>query len=278
MMAPMDTVRTFSKIRQCFLVGAPRSGTTWLQRLLQTHPQICGGEESHFFGLYGPVLRDSPKMLESSQGRVGPLVYTQMDVIEARIRDQWFRLFSDLYANTNARCTIHLEKTPLHALWLNEIIRIFPKAPIIFLARDSRAVASSLVHVGRTWGDYWAPKTYKEAAVLWYVCMRAVRDWRRDHPDHPFLEIRYEAAIKEPKETVARICAFLEVDDGADVIEQMFCKADEGKAARRDPDGFARLRGADGWRRDMPLYAKLVTWRYTRKMMWEMGYDCRPFG
>jgi aminoglycoside phosphotransferase (APT) family kinase protein len=41
-----------------FLVGCPRSGTTWHQKLLASHPRIRSGEESHFFSLYvGPQLR-----------------------------------------------------------------------------------------------------------------------------------------------------------------------------------------------------------------------------
>src|SRR5277367_1815524 len=36
-----------------FVVGAPRSGTTWVQRILLAHPQICGGQESHFLAAFG---------------------------------------------------------------------------------------------------------------------------------------------------------------------------------------------------------------------------------
>src|SRR5947208_10995760 len=35
-----------------FIVGAQRSGTTWLQRLLASHPAIAGGQESHLFSGY----------------------------------------------------------------------------------------------------------------------------------------------------------------------------------------------------------------------------------
>ena len=41
-----------------FIVGAPRSGTTWLQRLLATHPRIRTGQESKLFRWYiAPQLR-----------------------------------------------------------------------------------------------------------------------------------------------------------------------------------------------------------------------------
>jgi hypothetical protein len=41
-----------------FLVGCPRSGTTWVQRLLACHPGIATGQESNLFEMYiGPQLR-----------------------------------------------------------------------------------------------------------------------------------------------------------------------------------------------------------------------------
>src|SRR5687767_2097326 len=36
-----------------FLVGCPRSGTTWLQRLLASHPRIRTGPESELFKYIG---------------------------------------------------------------------------------------------------------------------------------------------------------------------------------------------------------------------------------
>ena len=35
--------------RVAFVVGAPRSGTTWLQQLLYVHPDVATGGESHLF-------------------------------------------------------------------------------------------------------------------------------------------------------------------------------------------------------------------------------------
>ena len=38
---------TSAEPRLVFLVGLPRSGTTWLQKLLGNHPQIGTAQESH---------------------------------------------------------------------------------------------------------------------------------------------------------------------------------------------------------------------------------------
>src|SRR5579872_7450610 len=58
-----------------FVVGCPRSGTTWVQRLLATHPCIRTGQESDLFDLYvGPQLRTWQQELtadSSGRGAVG---------------------------------------------------------------------------------------------------------------------------------------------------------------------------------------------------------------
>jgi hypothetical protein len=41
-----------------FLIGCPRSGTTWLQRLLASHPQVRTVQETFLFPRYiSPQLR-----------------------------------------------------------------------------------------------------------------------------------------------------------------------------------------------------------------------------
>src|SRR5215212_1014119 len=58
-----------------FIVGCPRSGTTWLQRLLAGHPDVRTGQESDLFDIYlGPQLRAWKRELDpavSGRGGVG---------------------------------------------------------------------------------------------------------------------------------------------------------------------------------------------------------------
>lgn len=38
------------------IVGSPRSGTSWLQRLLLEMPEICGGQESYFYAVFNSAF------------------------------------------------------------------------------------------------------------------------------------------------------------------------------------------------------------------------------
>src|SRR5918911_501808 len=55
------------------VVGCPRSGTTWVQRLLAAHPSVRTGQESDVFDIYvGPQLRAWRRELDpTSSGRGG---------------------------------------------------------------------------------------------------------------------------------------------------------------------------------------------------------------
>lgn len=260
----------------CFLVGAPRSGTTWIQRLLQSHPAICGGEESHFFTLFARALQDADEMGQRDQRPIGPLTYVSRDGFDRGLRQLWAHIFEDLYKSA-PNAAIHLEKTPFHTLCMAEITRLFPEAKFIFLTRDSRAVASSLVQAGRSWGSHWAPADYKSAALEWQRHVRAVLKWQKARPETPILTIRYEDALADTEAVLGTALKFLLPETAELAVTDTLARFAETRTDRTDPQGFARLRGSAGWRGDMPLHARFTTWRYTRKTMRELGYDIAPF-
>src|SRR2546423_15469034 len=65
------------------VVGCPRSGTTWVQRLLASHPQVRTGQESDLFDLcVGPQLQAWRRELDggsSGRGGVGLGCYFRED-------------------------------------------------------------------------------------------------------------------------------------------------------------------------------------------------------
>ena len=65
--------RDFSGVKVFFVCGAPKSGTTWLQRILDAHPQVCCSGEGHFITRFSsPVSKvvntyNADLSVESSQ-------------------------------------------------------------------------------------------------------------------------------------------------------------------------------------------------------------------
>ena len=113
-----------------FIVGCPRSGTTWLQRLLAAHPQIKTGQESQLFDYVGPQLRAWKKNLNSgADGRGGTGLACYLDEREfLAILKKYLGLLLAPMLKGLQPGQIFLEKTPGHALFVPEIAELLPQA------------------------------------------------------------------------------------------------------------------------------------------------------
>ena len=143
-----------------FVVGAPRSGTTWLQRLLAAHPRVATGQESHLFSEFvGPQLRAWRKHERAAaveRGGVGPGCYHTEEEFLGILRDYMRRLLAPLL-EARGTAELFVEKTPGHALYVAEIHELLPEARFIHIIRDARDVVVSLLTAAGSWGQGWAP-------------------------------------------------------------------------------------------------------------------------
>lgn len=145
-----------------FLVGRAKSGTSWLMRILNAHPEILCKGEGRFFG------RDFKRedLREEENGRIQPAslyrTFLEADYLRAWIeRSVWTRGDDVEEHVTNlTRLATHYfltqklaggsakivgDKTPfLSADILKEIGEIYPETRVIHIIRDGRDVAVSL--------------------------------------------------------------------------------------------------------------------------------------
>ncbi|MEX0652873.1 MAG: sulfotransferase [Phycisphaeraceae bacterium] len=280
-----------------FIVGAPRSGTTWLQRLLLEHPAICGGQESHFFVRFGPVLRtiEKEQAAASSDARaVGLLCYWQVDALQAELRGLWCRTMRPVIEQ-HPEASVLLEKSPAHALFIDEIRRLLPAARFIHLIRDSRAVTASILAAGRDgWVTRWGSFGARRAAHHWRRHVAAARQAGQSMDASSYMELHYEALHRDASAELQRVFAFLKLpctaEQTAAMVEaQRFDRQKQtggsafviggelGRTARKtvEPAGFFRRGQTDSWRQDLNVVQRWLVWRITRHLMRDAGYDTR---
>lgn len=129
-----------------FVVGCPRSGTTLLQILVDAHPNIAIPPESHIFCRFSKLF--------DKYGNLHKKTNLQL-LVKDILRDDRIRLFDldisvsdfcsqlksislksvislvfELYAQKEAKKRWG-DKTPQHALYLNEIKTLLPEAKFI---------------------------------------------------------------------------------------------------------------------------------------------------
>ena len=176
-----------------FVIGSPRSGTTLLRLILDSHPRISCGEETHF-------LRD----LEAVVGRNWELVATY-----GLPREWWIEHIRELYEAFQAEVLARsgkvrwAEKDPTYTLHLPFIEELFPDALYLHLLRDGYDVVASF-------RDRWGYKSAARAArTEWARYVTAARELGTRLPQDRFLEVRYEALVADPDEQGRRIFGFL---------------------------------------------------------------------
>lgn len=276
-----------------FIVGVPRSGTTWVQRILLAHPQVCSAQESHFFKSFAPVLR-SFRRGKRSHRRAGLYWYWDEADFDRELTTLWYKTM-DPIVRKHTQATILVEKTPDHGMFISEIARLLPNARFINAIRDSRAVVASLLAASREeWGKRWAPKTAIAAAQMWQYHLQAARRQGRELPSHSYREVFYEDLLADTPGQAKALFDFIGLavsEEELNAIEnklsfsslssvsQASAASEAPEAAQKplppEPKGFFRKGKADSWKNDLSPWQKLVIWRQTQELMRECGYSWR---
>lgn len=283
-----------------FVVGASRSGTTWFQRLLASHPRVRTGQEPGLFhGYVGPQLRawrwelqrERNQSTATGRGGIGLSCYFQEHEFVAVLKEYMGRLLHPMTGSLKPG-ELFLDKTPSNILYLTEIAELLPESRFIHLVRDPRDVVASLLAVGRTWGSGWAPQESRAAVKIWIRAVRAAIEAAREIPSHRFLEVRYERLVAAPEETLVDIATFLNLEWERDAIRNAVAENQAevvragggtpipvyGEVARRigdvvrDPPAFIKTAKHGGWKRNLSLREKVIVWRKAGNLMRQMGY------
>jgi hypothetical protein len=200
-----------------FIVGCPRSGTTLLRWMLDSHSEIAVTPETHFganyvrnrdrFGVEGePSARSA--LLDDFCRSAG---FREMAIDESRFRaraqsdptDPWLPLRVAMQDFGRRRKSVIVgEKTPSHAVHIEALSEAFPDARFLILRRDPRAVVASWHRTT------WSKRTSTEVSEKWRRYSQAMRRACRSLP-HRCLEIRYEELVSDPTAELKTICAFL---------------------------------------------------------------------
>ena len=182
-----------------FIVGMPRSGTTLIEQILASHPDVFGAGELECFPIAVGALIERERRSMAYPEMLGTL-----DV------DAWARLGADYrraitaLAAPAARCVT--DKLPLNGFHVGLICRALPDARIVHVRRDpldtcfscfsklfagSQPFAYDLGELGRYYRAYDATMAH----------------WRAVLPEGSMIEMRYEDVIADLEGQARRLIA-----------------------------------------------------------------------
>ena len=203
--------------RLIFVCGAPRSGTTPVQNMLDSHPDICGGPE---FLHLPDILRLRNTLHKSIEREWIDLICSHEDV-DTAISSLVESLLLPLA--TKNGCRFYSEKSPQNIPVISGLIQLFPRARFIHVVRDPRAIIASMLQVGkraRAKNIKLQNFTRSLYAAIEHVtkCFDAGFSAANTNAER-VLTVCYENLVGEPESETKRICAFLHLDWSAQMLQ-----------------------------------------------------------
>jgi hypothetical protein len=247
-----------------FVVGCPRSGTTLLRAMLDSHPELAVPGESYFIVELAPGYAprwwrrfDRTRCLDAllAHERFGHWELDEASVREAvataRPPDYaaLLRVLYATYAHAQGKAR-YGDKTPNYVLDIARLASLFPEARFVHVVRDGRDVALSVIEI-----DEWGPAKVEGAARYWARHVDAGRTAGDALGAGRYLEVHYDELVDDPETTLRRVCAFLDLPFARSMLAypQRF---DELVSSNVQPELHERLRrpptkGLRSWREQM---------------------------
>ena len=185
-----------------FLVGFARSGTTLLEQVIATHPDMLALGER-------PVMIDAEAQFLSRAGGMIRLAGAMSDLLDA-FRDDYWRRAREFGVDPAGK--VFVDKHPLSTIRLPLISKVFPEAKIIFALRDPRDVVLSCFR--RSFainGVTYEFDTLERAARMYDAVMSAADVYFARLPLRSH-RIRYEDLVADFEGQTRALCDFLGVE------------------------------------------------------------------
>lgn len=188
-----------------FIGGMPRSGTTLLRVMLDAHPDIrCGGETRVI-----PRMLNMRNMWLKAPFEVERLLEAGVtsDVIDNAIGEFVLEIIVRHGRPAKRLCN----KDPFTLKHATYIKGLFPNAQFLFVIRDGRAVAHSIVSrkVTISGFDY---TSYRDSIIRWNSATESMYNQCQSLGDKICLPVHYEDLVLHPEKTMRKVMEFLKIN------------------------------------------------------------------
>jgi tetratricopeptide (TPR) repeat protein len=221
------------------ILGMPRSGTTLVEQIVSSHPDVAGGDELPFWNRTAEEF-----------GRLG----------EAGLTPAYFQRVAAEYQTvlraigpTAARVT---DKMPGNYLWIGLFHMAFPRGRIIHCRRHPVDTCLS-----NYFADFSSPVVfaYNKGDLVFYYrwYRRLMQHWREVLPPGVMLEVDYEELVADPERITRQMIDFIGLE--------------WNDACLRPQDNQRAVKTASMWQARQPTYrTSTERWRHYEPWLGEL--------
>ena len=284
-----------------FIVGASRSGTTMLSRILGKHTQIFSLNELHVFGdlissesLHAPLHNSEQRKLASTilqRQEYGiwaseqPLTNTTLldsvlnklnddSATAATVFNETALAVADSYGNGSVS-----EQTPRNIFFAESLLEAYPHAHFVHMVRDPRAVLASqkskwrrkflggkdipTLEMIRMWTNYH-PFTLSK---LW---IKANKQAIKNESHDRFHIIKFEGLLEAPEDTLRELCGGM----GIDFEAQMLDIEHIGSSHQHNTSQVSGISNAtvESWKKSLTTAEQMMSEKLCSETMTHFGY------
>ncbi len=233
-----------------FVIGMPRTGTTLLDRILSSHPDVRSAGE----------LEDFPAILQRASGSSMPILLDPE--LPARVRGiDWQRVGAEYLAATRSHVehAMHfIDKLPHNFLYAGFIARALPHAKIVCLRRDPLDTClGNFRHLFEQQSSYYDYSFDLGDTGRYYVGFdRLMAHWYQAFPGRIF-ELHYEELVEAQEPVTRRLLDF--------------CGLPWDDACLQSERNAAPVNTPNAWQVRSPIYrSALGRWRHYEPQLREL--------
>ncbi|MFC1821092.1 tetratricopeptide repeat protein [Thermodesulfobacteriota bacterium] len=214
---PISGTVEVDKSKPVFIIGCPRSGTTLLDQILDSHPRLKSvGECDHIFSTVKALPRILGRSL-SYPDALGYLLETSSDE-RKKLTDHIDREYWEIHNRSRTPDAARIvDKSLINTLYLGLIGLILPRAAVLHVIRDGRDVAWSAFSTNLK-KHVWHANRIEDAFIHWKQTLQVARE-ASENMNISYLEVCYEDLLQEPETQIRKVLAFIEEDWHSDCLE-----------------------------------------------------------
>ncbi len=255
-----------------FIIGAPRSGTTWLQALVANHTDVAslGSIELRHFSQYiAPVVRawdTEEQPLKEGKWEQGYPMIMPKEEFDTFLKDWTANIYAKILAK-NPTASHILDKHPAYSFHIDIIKKIIPNAKFIHLIRDGREVVVSAKSASRRNG-FGYNNTFN-AMAHWQESILAAR--RAAQYGDDYLELRYEDLKKGNKEFLTQIFDFCKLKTDETFFKKIYAEGGVFYKAVSSPTPKSNAKSSK-WEANFSVKERFIIEENFGTMLRQLGY------